>query len=233
MHELRLDDDPRPDLLQAVDDHPLARLQAVLDRPQPVVQRPHADRAGDDLVLVVDDVEDLLALVVVEGAVADQQGLVGRADGHPDAGEEARGERLVLVGEHAADAQGAGLRVDLVVHEVDRALVGKPLLGGQAQRHGPGRLVGRLGLAFADQLPDALDGALVHVEVGVHRVDRHDRGQQGAAALVARLDQVAHRDDVAADAPADRRGDLRVVQVQLGKVAGWPRRHARLATASR
>ena len=36
-------------------------------------------------------------------------------------------------------------------------------------------------------------------------------------ALVPRLDQVAHRDDVAADAAADRRGDLRVLQVQLAR----------------
>ena len=48
-----------------------------VDLPQPVVQRPQPDRAGDDLVLLVDDVEDLLALVGVDGAVADQQGPVG------------------------------------------------------------------------------------------------------------------------------------------------------------
>src|SRR5262245_24379011 len=33
VHELRLDGDARPDLLQAVDDHPLAGLQALLDDP--------------------------------------------------------------------------------------------------------------------------------------------------------------------------------------------------------
>ena len=183
------------------------------------MERPQPDGAGDHLVLLVDDVEDLLALVGVDGAVSDQQGVVGLTDGHTDAGEEAGGERLVLVGEHAPDAQGAGFRIDLVVLEIDRALVGKSLLSGQAQRNGPLGLAVRLGLAFADQLPDAQDGALVHVEVGIHRVHRHDGGEQGAAVLVPRLDQVAHRDDVSADAPADRRCDPRVLQVQRGEVA--------------
>src|SRR5262249_18616959 len=62
---------------------------------------------------------------------------------------------------------------------------------------------------------DAQGRVLVDVEVGVHRVDRHDGREQGAAVLVPRLHQVAHGDDVAADAPADRREDLRVVEVQL------------------
>src|SRR5437660_10089693 len=34
VHEFRLDRDARPHLLQAVDDHPLSRLQAVGDFPQ-------------------------------------------------------------------------------------------------------------------------------------------------------------------------------------------------------
>ena len=80
------------------------------DLPQAVVERPQPDGAGDHLVLLVDDVENLLALVGVDGAVSDQQGAVGSTDGHADAGEKAGRERLVLVGEHAPDAQGAGFR---------------------------------------------------------------------------------------------------------------------------
>src|SRR5215831_11428507 len=99
--QLRLHGEARPHLLQAVDDHSLARLQAVGDLAQAVMERSEANGAGDDLVLLVDDVEDLLALVGVEGAVADQQRPVGSADGHPDAAEEPRQEDLLLVGEHA------------------------------------------------------------------------------------------------------------------------------------
>ena len=101
------------ELEQAIDDHAFARLHAFHDLPQAVVERPYTDGTGDHLVLVVDDVEDLLALVGVEGAVADQHGRVRRADGHPDAAEITGGERLVLVGENASHPQRAGLRVDL------------------------------------------------------------------------------------------------------------------------
>jgi len=78
-------------------------------------------------------------------------------------------------------------------------------------------VAGRVGLALADQLADAQHCVLVHVEVGVHRVHRHDGREQGAAVLVPRPDQVAHRDDVSTGAPADRRHDLRVLQVQLAR----------------
>src|SRR5207248_983251 len=86
---------------------------------------PRQDGAGDDLVLLVDDVEDLLTLVGVEGALVDQQGLVGPADGSPDAGEESGGEDLVLVGEYTPQPHGAGFRVDLVVHEIDGPFMGE------------------------------------------------------------------------------------------------------------
>ena len=44
---LRFDRDARPDLLQSVDDDPLAGLQAVGDLPQAVVERP--TRMGRDI----------------------------------------------------------------------------------------------------------------------------------------------------------------------------------------
>ena len=48
-------------------------------------------------------------------------------------------------------------------------------------------LLGQLDLALVDRLAGAQQGRLVHVEVDVHRVDRHDRGQQG----LVLVDQVA------------------------------------------
>src|SRR5208282_2853598 len=45
VHEFRLDRDARPHLLQAVDDHPLARLQAVGDLAQTVMKCPQPDGA--------------------------------------------------------------------------------------------------------------------------------------------------------------------------------------------
>src|SRR5262245_61072068 len=60
VHELWLDRDARLHLLQAVDDHPLARPQAVGDLPQAVVETSQADGSGGHLVVLVDDVDDLL-----------------------------------------------------------------------------------------------------------------------------------------------------------------------------
>ena len=82
----------------------------------------------------------------------DQQGLVGVADGHADAGEKA-GESARPCWETRPDPQGAGFRIDLVVDEIDRALVGKPVLVGQAQRHGPPRVCGPTCPCLADRLP--------------------------------------------------------------------------------
>src|SRR5262245_9745388 len=62
VHEFRLDRDAGPYLLQAGDDHPLTRPQPLGDLPQAVVERPQPDGADDHFVLLVDDVEDLLAL---------------------------------------------------------------------------------------------------------------------------------------------------------------------------
>ena len=202
---------------------------------RPSCERPKPNGAGDHPVVLVHDVDHLLPLVRVQGAFGDEQGFVGDADGHPDAGEIAGGERLVLVGEDAPHPQGAGLGVDLVVDEMDGPAVGVPVLVGEAEPHGDFGVVGRFGLAFADQLLDAQHRVFVHVEVGVHRVHRHDRGEQGAAGQVARLNQVAHGDEVAADAAADGRGDLGEAQVQLGSfhgcLQGRMRRHRLAAVA--
>ena len=46
----------------------------------------------------------------------------------------------VLVLQHRAGADGAGLRIQLVVHEVHRALVREALLVGQPDLHGIGRV---------------------------------------------------------------------------------------------
>src|SRR5262249_13937565 len=100
--------------------------------------------AGDHLVLVVDDVEDLLALVGVEGAVADQQGLVGSADGHTDTAEKAWEKVFLLVGEHAPRPYGSGPGVDLVVHEVDGPPVRVAFLVGQPQGARVSTVAGRV-----------------------------------------------------------------------------------------
>src|ERR1700677_1184650 len=63
LYRLRLHGDAWPHLLQAVHDHPLARLEACGNLAQAVVERSEANGAGDDLVVMIDNVEGFLALV--------------------------------------------------------------------------------------------------------------------------------------------------------------------------
>src|SRR5262249_12435869 len=65
LDDLRLDGDARRHLLQAVDDHLLARREAAGDLPQAVMERSNAHGARDYLFVAVHDVDDLLPLVAV------------------------------------------------------------------------------------------------------------------------------------------------------------------------
>src|SRR5438067_146911 len=99
------------------------------------MERSQPDRAGGDFVLLVDDVENLLALIVVEGALANQESWMGKADGHSHAGEIPGGECLVLVWKHSSEPQGSGLGIDLVINEVHSSPVRETVLIGQPQQH--------------------------------------------------------------------------------------------------
>ena len=70
LHELRIDHHARPNRLQPVDDYVVARLQAVLNLPQPIVHQSRANCPRDNFMPVGDDVHYLLALVVIDGPVA-------------------------------------------------------------------------------------------------------------------------------------------------------------------
>ena len=72
IYKVRFDRDAGADLLQSIDDHPLARLQTVGDRSQAVMERTQPDRSRDDLVVLVHDIDDLLTLIGVEGAVGNE-----------------------------------------------------------------------------------------------------------------------------------------------------------------
>src|SRR5260370_28530771 len=65
VYQVWLHGDARAHLLQAVDDHPFARFQPVLTRPQAVVERPHPDGRSARLVLLVDAVPALLPLSAI------------------------------------------------------------------------------------------------------------------------------------------------------------------------
>src|SRR5437016_4215322 len=99
------------------------------------MERSELDGARDYFVVFVDHIEDLATLIGVERSVVDQEGLVRSPDGKADAGEQAWKQDLVCVGEHAAQAYGAGLGIDLVIHEVDRSLMRETVLVGEPECH--------------------------------------------------------------------------------------------------
>ena len=70
-----------------------------------------------------------------------------------------------------------------------------------------------------------------HVEREVDRVERVDRGQQGAA-VAARADQIAGIDPPVGDAAADRRADLGELDVERTRLDPRLRRGQRRARRS-
>lgn len=74
---INLDAWPHP--LQALDDHPILRLQSVANHTQTVDERPGHHLAVLHGVLVVDDKDEALRLVGPDGLVGQQQRLVALA----------------------------------------------------------------------------------------------------------------------------------------------------------
>ena len=108
---------------------------------------------------------------------------MGLADRQADPHEHARRQQPVAalqhgIGEDTAHQDAARRGVDLVVDEVDGPLVRVTLLALEPHEDGHLRAVlGQLDLALVDRPADAQQGGLVHLEIDVHRVHRHDRGQ--------------------------------------------------------
>src|SRR5690606_5128665 len=113
--------------------------------------------------------------------------------------------------EHGTGDDGAGGRVNVVVDEVELALVREPFLAGQADQHRAALAAFGTGIAGEAQV-----GQLVTFEHHVHRIHRDDAGQH--AGLGA--DQVARRHQGTAGAAGDRRLHLGELQFQRGHVAG-------------
>ena len=106
----------------------------------------------------------------------------------------------IAVAEDGAAADRAGGRIELVVEEMQRALVREA-----ARRRAPSNRQAACARArgFARAIAVAQERLLVGVERGVDRIERHHRRQQRGLALAARH-QVALGDDGAADAAVDR-----------------------------
>ena len=100
---------------------------------------------------------------------------------HADARELAGHQRAVLVVEGGAHAHGAALGIDLVVDQLQAALVGRVGRRRRAHLHRDALDQGAGAGAAGHVLERAGDDLLVGVEAGIDRADRHQRGEHRRA----------------------------------------------------
>ena len=136
----------------------------------------------------------------------------GITDGDPDFDARPRGEEALRIGDRSADADGAGLLVDLIVDEIEDALVREILLGFELELERklgrfecPGSRLVCLSLAQVHALV-ALHGTFVDGKVDVDWSDGNDGGQDRDAA--AGVDEVSDAKNGVADAAGSGCSDL-------------------------
>ena len=127
-------------------------MDSVANHSQPVNDRPQIHWMVFDLVFVIDHKDEFLSLIGADGLIGHKQGWIFSAAGHSETREEPRSEQTVRIREYAAGAQGAGIRVQAVVHKVNDAVMGKTLLIGEPELAGNLRLTSADSLSFAGQL---------------------------------------------------------------------------------
>ncbi|KAG1199452.1 hypothetical protein G6F35_012508 [Rhizopus arrhizus] len=183
-HEQGQDDgEDRPRDEEALDDDPVAALQAGIDDTQPFLHLAQLYLAVLGQVVLADDQHIILPLVRANGLIVHQDGRALAAGRQSGSGEQARRQLAIGVRDHGAGADGAGTAIDLVGDEVERACVGKPAIRGQPHGDGKRRLAAT---GVGPGVPDRVEvGRLVDVEVDVHGVDRHDRAPGQRARISA------------------------------------------------
>ena len=168
-----------------------------------------------DDVLGVDGIDVLVALVGAHGHVGDNQHLLGRPGEHAHIGVHARHQGAVVVVKDGTQPDSAGLRVNLVIKEVEPAPVREAFLVHQRQFASEAVALGLPRLRIAPVLEER---AFLHIEVAIDGINRDDRGQHGGRSAIAlKLDEVAGGHEPAPDLAADRSLDLCVVEINAGR----------------
>ena len=177
----------------------------------PSTSGPISTRRRSHRVVGTDHQSEAAALIGAERFLGHEHPAPAR-ERNAQADEQARQDRGVGVGKHGARFVRAGRGVDLVARVVHLADVRKALLG--RQRHVGDHALSAGIRGFSEPVELAVDEqiALAHLEVGVHRVWPDD-GREHSRIVGA--DEVADVDEVAVDASADGRVDVRVGQVEL------------------
>ncbi len=195
-------------LVGAVDDHALARVQAPRDRDAVALGHAQRDGAQRDVAVGADHVDEGALRAALDGRARQDHLVVQRVDAHAHVDELVGEQRRVLVGELRAQLDGAGGVVDGVVHRHQRAVGEQVGLAAVPGLHR--QLVA--GLQPGHHLGQGVFGQ------GVDDGDRVDLRDDDDAGGVRRVDDVARVHLAQADAARHRRCDARVRQLHPGVV---------------
>src|SRR5215813_4181964 len=128
---LRDDRHARPHALQALDDDPVARLQALLDDPEVSVDRPRLDDLDRHLVVRAHNGDLVAALQLRDRSLRHEDRAFLHVHGDPHLGVLAGPKHVAGVREGSGELDGAGLGVDLAAHEDRLAVMGEDRTVGQ------------------------------------------------------------------------------------------------------
>src|SRR5206468_4289887 len=121
---------------QTIDHDALAGLQSRLDSAQSVDHAAEGHRSILERVVTLEHEHEFAILIRADRLILDQRRRPAFAADEPHAGEQAGSEQLRLVRHDGAYADRAGAAIDPIVDEVERPLVGKSRLVGEADVDG-------------------------------------------------------------------------------------------------
>ncbi len=182
------------------------------------------DGAPLDRIVRTDDHHVLALLIVSDGLLRNQNGVIFLADGSLYLCEQARQELAIRVLENAAKLKCSGSRVEGDGREVEKTLVRIAFIGCEPEEQGL-RFAARLrpGILILPPLQDREQGPLVYGEISVGGLDLVDFREQG---VFAGTHQISGIHQPAADAAVKRRVDLRIAKIEFGRFQGrLQRRH--------
>src|SRR5262249_11405647 len=204
---------PRSGVWDAVYDHLVIWRQAGPDDTQAAADVADLDLLGRDGGVRCDGHDEVPGLIRKHRGIRYQQGRSSGSDNQLHAGELARCQEEFWIWNCSAGMERAARTVEHIVHKIECALPSE--LGIVAQREFD--LVGKNPL-----LPCTISGkrqeiGLAHIEIEVDRIERDERREQcrRTGRVTAAGNEVAHRDEMRADATGEGGRDAAMLEVEL------------------
>ena len=110
-------------LLHTIDDHKIAMVETFTDHLEIIHLTASSDLPGRNPILFIHHVDETTVLIGQHRLAVDQQCLVQLGHGHFHTGKLAGFNQAVRVVEHGTVLQGAGPRIQVIVDEIQLALV--------------------------------------------------------------------------------------------------------------